>query len=120
MYVFFPQSVLSHQTLVVFEAALSVLRLVRTYARDLNQLEWDSIYDIMEGIQDHLRLLKDKTGQDILPPKNTLGQCQRDLFLAIEDCYDGGRGINIGEPDKFFDLVEGNVDALPVSGGIRG
>ena len=61
-------------------------------------------------------MLKDSSGQDILSPKNTLGQCQLDLFLAIEDCYDGGRGCSIGEPDKFFDLVEDNFDALPVRG----
>ncbi len=99
----------------MFEAALSLRRLVRTYGHKLNLLEWDSIYDIMEGIQAHLRLLKERTGQAILSPKNTLGQCQLDLFMAIEDCYDGGRGSSIGEPDKFFDLVEDNFDYLPVS-----
>lgn len=109
---------LSNQTLVVFEAALSLRRLVRTYARDLHLLEWESIYDIMGGIQAHLHLLKQRTGEDILSPKSTLGQCQRDLFLAIEECYDGGKGISIGEPDKFFDLVEENIDALPVRSGV--
>jgi len=112
--------VLSRQTLVVFEAALSLRRLVRTYGRQLNLLEWDAIYDIMWGTQDHLHMIKDLTGQDIMSPKNALGQCQLDLFLAIEDCYDGGRGSSIGEPDKFFDLVEDNFDVLPVKGSGRG
>lgn len=108
---------LSHQTLVVFEAVLSLRRLVRAYSQDLHLLEWESVYEIMRGIQAHLCLLKQRTGEDILSSRHTLGQCQRDLFLAIEECYDGGRSI--GEPEKFFDLVEENIDAMPVRASVK-
>ena len=111
---FTSQAVLSNQTLVVFEVVLSIHRLVRAYSQDLNLLEWESIYDTMAAIQTHLCLLKEMAGANHDSPRNTLVQCLKDLFMTIEECYAGGQGISIGEPEKFFNLVEESIDTLPV------
>ena len=44
---------------------------------------------------------------------NSLGQCLREMFLAIEELYECG--VNIGSPEKFFELVEGSMNTMPVS-----
>ena len=35
--------------------------------------------------------------------------------MAVEELYESGSGISIGEPERFFDLVEENMDTMPVS-----
>ena len=108
------QAVFSNHTIVIFEVALSLNRLIRTYSIHLQPLEWDAIYDIMAAIQNHIKLLRHKTGENLLLPSSNLGQCLRDLFVAVEDLYKNGSGISIGEPEKFFNLVEENIDTMPV------
>ena len=112
---------LSNHTIVVFEVALSLSRLIRTYSSSLHPLEWDSIYDIMAVVQRHLTLLQQKAGEETSHPKETslpthnLGQCLRDLYVAVEELYASGSGLSIGEPGRFFALVEENMDTMPVS-----
>ena len=110
------QAVLSNHTIVVFEVALSIRRLVRTYSQAFHPLEWDLIYDIMGVVQRHLNLLKVRTGENPALPSSNLGQCLRDLFVAVEELYAGGSGLSIGEPERFFALVEENMDTMPVRG----
>lgn len=56
------QAVLSGHTIVVYEVALSVSRLVRKHAPLLHPLEWDLIYSSLAAIQDHLdQLLQVRT-----------------------------------------------------------
>ena len=40
-------------TMVLYEIALSMQRLVRKYAHSLETMEWDSIYAILEAVQSH-------------------------------------------------------------------
>ena len=105
---------LSNHTIVVFEVTLSLNRLIRTYPQALHPVEWDCIYDIMAAIQHHLRLLASQRkgeGRSPQPPGN-LGQCLRDLFVGVEELL--ASGVSVGEQEKFFDLVEENMDTMPV------
>ncbi len=104
---------LSNHTIVVFEVTLSLHRLIRAYPQDLHPIEWDCIYDIMAAIQDHLRLLGQRKGEGTvaLRPGN-LGQCLRELFVGVEELL--ASGVSVGEQERFFDLVEENMDTMPV------
>ena len=51
MHSLLPQVVLSGHTIVVYEAALSLGRLVRCYSAELHPLEWDLIYAALEAMQ---------------------------------------------------------------------
>lgn len=66
-----------------------------------------------------LKLLSQKKQENPVLPSSNLGQCLRDLFMTVEDLYASGSGISIGEPDRFFDLVEENMDTMPVSLGLQ-
>lgn len=46
-------------------------------------------------------------------PSNSLLLCLQHLFTHIEEVYEDGG--TIGTPEKFFALVENNVEAMPVS-----
>ena len=48
------QASLCGQTLVIYEVALSVLRLVRHYCSTLDHREWESIHHILHSTQRHL------------------------------------------------------------------
>ncbi len=48
----------SEHTIVVYEVALSLSRLVRRFSAQLHPLEWELAYDIMEAIQLHIGRLR--------------------------------------------------------------
>ena len=48
------QAALSGHTIVVYEVALSVLRLVRYYSSHLDQREWEVVHRILHATQHHL------------------------------------------------------------------
>ena len=102
----------SGHTIVVFEVCLSLSRLVRTHARRLAPLEWSAIFAIMEGVQRHLAEVSRVKGEPADGPSNALGQSLRDLFLVVEELYEGG--THIGAPEKFFALVEDSMYSMPV------
>ena len=125
---------LSGHTIVVYEVALSLSRLVRKYALQLHPLEWELAYDIMEAIQLHIGELQ-RVGLDLtigqhfrFPPipqvsgvpvsgsNHALSQVMAELCLAIEEMFEQGR--DIGNPDKFFSLMDNSVNTLPVSEGL--
>lgn len=70
----------------------------------------------MGVVQCHLNLLEAKTGENPALPSSNLGQCLRDLYVAVEELYSSGSGLSIGEPERFFALVEENMDTMPVRG----
>ena len=105
------QAVLSGHTIVVYEVALSLGRLVRTHPHQLHPLEWDAIYDIMNCIQEHMTSVLMATGH-AHPQPNSLEQSMREMFATIEQLYEDG--INIGTSERFFALVERNVASMPV------
>ena len=107
-----PQAVLSGHTIVVYEVALSLSRLVRTYPLELHPLEWDAIYDIMNCIQGHMTQIQAASGHAHLLPSSSLEQCMRELFSTIEQLYE--EGTNIGTSEQFFNLVEANIASMPV------
>ena len=49
-----PQACYCGHTIVVYEVALSLLRLVRHYASRLDQREWETVYIILHATQLHL------------------------------------------------------------------
>ena len=98
---------------MVYEVALSLGRLVRTYPHQLHPLEWDAIYDIMTCIQDHMTNVVKATGHAYPSQPNNLEQSMRELFATIEQLYEGG--TNIGTAESFFSLVEANISSMPVS-----
>lgn len=49
-----PQASQSGHTIVVYEVALSVLRLVRHYAPNLEDREWEVVHRILHSTQQHL------------------------------------------------------------------
>lgn len=49
-----PQASQSGHTIVVYEVALSVLRLVRHYASSLEDREWEVVFRILHSTQYHL------------------------------------------------------------------
>lgn len=102
---------LSGHTIVVYEVALSLSRLVRTHPQELHPLEWDAIYDIMNCIQSHMTQIQAVSGHT--HPSNSLEQCMGELFAAIERLYE--EGANIGTSEQFFSLVEANIASMPVS-----
>ena len=54
------------------------------------------------------------TGEHVgLSSGNQLVSCVRELFLSIEELYEGG--VVIGTPEKFFGLLEQSLDTLPVN-----
>ena len=46
-------------------------------------------------------------------PSNNLMLCLQELFTCIEEVYEEGQSI--GNPEKFFALVENSMEAMPVS-----
>ena len=102
---------LSGHTIVVYEVALSLSRLVRTHPLELHPLEWDAIYDIMNCIQGHMTQIHATSGHTHLP-SNSLEQCMGELFSAIEQLYE--EGTNIGSSEQFFNLVEASIASMPV------
>lgn len=105
----------SGHTIVVYEVALSLSRLIRTHSEHLHQTEWECIYDIMLAIQEHMIQQQKAAGSETQQAlsSNNLGQCLREMFLTIETLYE--RGVNIGAPEKFFELVEGSINTISVS-----
>ena len=103
---------LSGHTIVVYEVALSLCRLVRTQSQQLHPLEWDAIYDIMNCIQDHMTQVLAATGHTHPLPSNRLEDTMRELFGTIEQLYEDG--TNIGASERFFALVESNMASMPV------
>ena len=101
---------LSGHTIVVYEVALSLSRLVRTHPHKLHPLEWDGIYDIMNCMQDHMTQVQAVSGH--AHPSNSLEQSMRELFATIEQLYE--EGTNIGTSERFFNLVEANITSMPV------
>ncbi len=97
---------------MVYEISLSLLRLVRAHVHKLHPLEWEAVYDIIAAVQSHVTQL-----EGVEPggaSRSSLGQCLRELFVILEQLYEGG--ANIGPPDLFFRLVEESLDTMPVSG----
>lgn len=48
------QAALAGHTIVVYEVALSLHRLVRRYSEQLSHLEWEMVYAILRATQQHL------------------------------------------------------------------
>ena len=57
--------------------------------------------------------LQQASGQPASLPSNSLSQCLRELFTTIEEVYESGQSI--GDAGKFFGLLEGSTELLPVS-----
>ncbi len=102
---------MSGHTIVVYEVSLSLLRLVRAHAHQLCPLEWEAVYDTVAAIQDHVTCLEGVEPEGAA--RSNLGQCLKELFLVLEQMYQGG--ANIGPPELFFKLVEDSLNAMPVS-----
>ena len=102
-----PQAAHSKHTIVVYEVALSISRLVRKYHIQLNTLEWDHIYASMEAIYSHALLQSGDSEQ------NSLIHCIGDLVSNIENLYNASSPI--GSSEHFFGFMELCKEALPVS-----
>eukprot|EP00731_Ephydatia_muelleri_P029426 Em0020g1070a len=92
------QAAHSKHTIVVYEVALSISRLVRKYHIQLNTLEWDHIYASMEAIYSHALLQSGDLEQ------NSLIHCIGDLVSNIENLYNASSPI--GSSEHFFGFME--------------
>ena len=64
-------------------------------------------------LQLHLSRLQQALVEPAAVPSSSLGQCLRELFASIEEAYEGGQSI--GDAERFFSLLEGSTELLPVS-----
>ena len=138
-----PQAVLSGHTLVVYEVALSLQRLVRTSSGQLRPPDWALLYSTLAAILHHLQQLKKVAGggggraggldltascpQALVEPmaSHRLLQCVHSVFSSVQEALEqagagqagagAGQAGDIGRPEPFFALVEAGADVLPVS-----
>jgi tuberous sclerosis protein 2 len=103
------QACLSGLTLVVYEVALSVLRLVRHYSPRLGPREWESLHHILHATHRHLSL----QGVRETSSAGQLSATLQAIFSSVEQHWEGGRG-SIGPAHLFFQLLEEARPSLPV------
>jgi tuberous sclerosis protein 2 len=101
----------SGHTIVVYEVALSVLRLVRHYAPHLETREWAAMHRILRATHHHLteaqQALRDSA------PAAQLQATLQDTYSCIEQYWEGGVH-SIGPAHLFFQLLDDIRESLPV------
>uniref|UniRef100_A0A1X7VTP7 Rap-GAP domain-containing protein n=1 Tax=Amphimedon queenslandica TaxID=400682 RepID=A0A1X7VTP7_AMPQE len=89
-------------TIVIYEIALSLLRLVRTYSSLFHSTEWDCVYYMLDHIQAHLVQL-DHTRAD--GENNVLVQVVYDIFSFVSNSHSDHPHNPAMDSDKFYAVV---------------